>query len=225
MSGASLDEMMSQQRHPDAGGSAGRAIALVVLAVALGVFLLARGFDSADGDSDASGGDTNGASTQAGDGGGDSQDEDADAADDSPDSEDPLGGDDGPPPSTAPTTAPVSTHPPGEVKVATVNGTGESGRAGRTAEALNAQGFVTVAKNAAQSPIADSVIYYRTLYGDDAKSVARVLNASPEVLDEAPRAIMTLIGNPNSPEDLETYNIFVLIGTDDAIPDPNPPAG
>ena len=36
---------------------------------------------------------------------------------------------------------------------------------------------------------------------------------------------MTLIRNPESPENLEDFNIFAVVGTDDAILDPSPPAG
>ncbi|MYJ80911.1 MAG: LytR family transcriptional regulator, partial [Acidimicrobiaceae bacterium] len=125
---------------------------------------------------------------------------------------------------TTTTAPPVVTHLPGEVKVAVMNGTGVRGRAGRTADALNATGFVTAAKNTQQDRVEASVIYYRPGYGDDAKSVASVLGAPPDIITPAPGTIMTLIRNPGEPADLEEFNIFAVVGTDDVILDRDPPA-
>ena len=105
-----------------------------------------------------------------------------------------------------------------------MNGTGVRGRAGRTADTLNATGFVTAAKNTQQDRVEDSVIYYRSGYGDDAKAVASVLGAPPDIITPAPGTIMTLIRNPESPADLEEFNIFAVVGTDNVILDPDPPA-
>ena len=215
---------MSQQGYPSSGGStggsAGRGIVLVVVAVALGAFLLARAFDGAD----------EGASVVTATSevtGTDADDEPEDGQDGETDAENGDLVEDSPAESTttSTTSAPVVTRPPGQVKVATINGTGERGRAGRTADALNAKGFVTAAKNSEKDRIATSVIYWRSGYGDDAKSVANALNASPDALERAPGTIMTLIKNPETPANLADFNIFVLIGTDGAIPDPNPPSG
>ncbi|MYJ82053.1 MAG: hypothetical protein F4046_09600, partial [Acidimicrobiaceae bacterium] len=46
--------MTPQHAQSSGGGSAGRAIVLVVVAVALGAFLLARGFDDSDDSTEAS---------------------------------------------------------------------------------------------------------------------------------------------------------------------------
>ena len=186
---------------------------LVVLAVAVGVFLLARGFDGAD---DAS---TGGGTTASG------------PSDDVDDVEDGEGAENGGTTSTtsssttSTTAPPVVTHPAGEVKVAVLNGTGERGRAGRTAEALNAAGYVTAAKNTEQDRVQRSVIYYKADYGDDAKAVASVLGAPPNIITPAPGTIMTLIRNPETPQDLEDFHVFAVVGTDDVIVDPSPPAG
>lgn len=203
--------MTAPHGHSPGGGSAGRAILLVAVAIALGAFLLARGFDGADDPTAAAG---NGAGrTETG--------------------TDPDDGENGNDPETVVSTTttttttttqpPIVTRPPGEVKVAVANGTGDRGRAGRTAGTLNASGYVTAAKNTEQDRVGESVIYYRPGYGDDAKAVASALGAPADLLTPAPATIMTLIRNP--PQDLETFNIFVVVGTDNVILDPDPVAG
>ena len=190
---------------------------LVIVAVALGALLLARGFDGAD--------DTSASSN------------DDDTAQESTDPDDKGdNGDNGDQPAveeqsttttttTTTTVPPVVTHLPGEVKVAVANGTGERGRASRTAGVLNAGGYVTAAKNTEQDRVSESVIYYRPGYGDDAKAVASALGAPADLLMPAPSTIMTLIRNPETPQDLENFNIFVVVGTDNVILDPDPASG
>ena len=206
--------MTAPHGHSAGGGSAGRAIVLVIVAVGLGALLLARGFDGADDTSASSNGD-------------DTKEETSDPGD---------AGDNGDEPAVDPqetstttttttTVPPVVTHLPGEVKVAVANGTGEKGRASRTAGALNAGGYVTAAKNTEQDRVSESVIYYRPGYGDDAKAVASALGAPADILTPAPSTIMTLIRNPETPQDLETFNIFVVVGTDNVILDPDPASG
>ena len=205
--------MTPQHAHSSGGGSAGRAIVLVIVAVALGAFLLSRGFDGSDDSStDASNDDTEAESSPTGDG--DPEDSpEADATSTTSST------------TTTTTAPPVVTHLPGEVKVAVMNGTGERGRASRTAGTLNASGYVTAAKNTEQDRVEESVIYYKAGYGDDAKAVASVLGAPPDIITPAPGTIRTLIRNPESPENLEDFNIFVVVGNDDVILDPSPPAG
>ena len=204
--------MTAPHGHSAGGGSAGRAILLVAVAIALGAFLLARGFDGAGDTTAATGNGTGQTET------------------------DPDGGENGDDPETVESTTtttttttttqpPIVTRPPGEVKVAVANGTGDRGRAGRTAGILNASGYVTAAKNTQQDRVGESVIYYRPGYGDDAKAVASALGAPPDLLTPAPATIMTLIRNPETPQDLETFNIFVVVGTDNVILDPDPVAG
>ena len=201
--------------HASGGGSAGRAIVLVIVAVALGALLLARGFDGADDTSASSNGDETEKESPSPDDEGDNGDE-------------PGNGDEQSTSTTTTTTTtvpPVVTHLPGEVKVAVANGTGERGRASRTAGVLNADGYVTAAKNTEQDRVSESVIYYRPGYGDDAKAVASALGAPADVLTPAPSTIMTLIRNPETPQDLEDFNIFVVVGSDNAILDPDPASG
>ena len=201
--------MTPQHAQSSGGGSAGRAIVLVIVAVALGAFLLAQGFDDSDDSTGASSGATAAESTS-----------------EDPEDDPEVNGTTSTTTTTTTTTTapPVVTHPPGQVKVAVMNGTGVRGRAGRTADTLNATGFVTAAKNTQQDRVQASVIYYRSEYGDDAKAVASVLGAPPDIIQPAPATIMTLIRSPESPADLEEFHIFAVIGTDDVILDPAPPA-
>lgn len=204
--------MTPQHSHSSGGGSAGRAIVLVIVAVALGAFLLSRGF----GDSD-----DNGTAAPPGDNGAESS-----TNGDAEESSETNGTTSTTTSTTTTTTAPpVVTHLPGEVKVAVMNGTGERGRASRTAGTLNASGYVTAAKNTEQDRVARSVIYYKAGYGDDAKAVASALGAPPDIITPAPGTIMTLIRSPETPENLEDFNIFAVVGTDNVILDPSPPAG
>lgn len=206
--------MTAQHVHSSGGGSAGRAIVLVIVAVALGAFLLARGFGGDDTTTEVAG---NGspASESNGDNG--------DPGEESPNGEQTTSSTTS---TTTTTTAPpVVTHLPGQVKVAVANGTGERGRAARTADVLNAGGYVTAAKNTEQNRVSESVIYYRPGYGDDAKAVASALGAPADLLTPAPSTIMTLIRNPETPPDLENFNIFVVVGSDNAILDPDPVSG
>lgn len=206
--------MTPQHAQSSGGGSAGRAIVLVIVAIALGVFLLARGFGGGDSDDAANSDNGTGETTS----GGDASNGDASDAE----------GTGSPTTSSTTTTTtapPVVTHLPGEVKVAVMNGTGGRGRAGRTADTLNAAGYVTAAKNTQQDRVDRSVIYYRDGYGDDAKAVASVLGAPADIITPAPGTIMTLIRNPETPENLEDFNVYAVVGTDDVILDPAPPAG
>ena len=212
--------MTALHTHSSGGGSAGRAIVLVIVAVALGALLLARGFDGADNTGASSNGD-------------DAEQEPSDRGDKGDNGDNGDNGDepavDEPSTSTTTTTTttvpPVVTHLPGEVKVAVANGTGERDRASRTAGVLNADGYVTAAKNTEQNRVSESVIYYRPGYGDDAKAVASALGAPADILMPAPSTIMTLIRNPETPQDLENFNIFVVVGTDNVILDPDPASG
>ena len=211
---ARVRAMTVPHAHSSGGGSAGRAIVLVIVAVALGALLLARGFDGADDTTVSSNGDDNEQESSGPGGEGDNGDEPA--VDEQSTSTTTT---------TTTTVPPVVTHRPGEVKVAVANGTGEKGRAGRTAGVLNADGYVTAAKNTEQDRVSESVIYYRPGYGDDAKAVASALGAPADLLTPAPSTIMTLIRNPETPQDLENFNIFVVVGTDNVILDPDPVAG
>ena len=191
-----------------AGGAAGRGIVLIVVAVALGAFLLARGFDGAGSTSSA---------TSVGDSGGSG---DTSGADDTPAEDpvttDPVTGDviPGEADDTTSTTRPFATNAPGDVRVAAVNGTGTSGLAGAASNILKVEGYVTGAKNAVASPVEESVIYYQAGFSEDAKAVASALSAPADVIKPAPDNVLSLIG---SPEDVADFDVFVFLGADGVI--------
>lgn len=196
--------------------SAGRGVVLTILAVVIGFYLLAQGFDTAPNAATAD-------STAVDDNdGNNTADDDSPEGDDTSntdnDSETPNGDETDDVTSTSEQllpTPPTVTHPPAEVKVATVNGTGQRGLAGATADKLAARGFVTAAKNAASPPVSASTIYYLPSYGDDAKVVADALSAPANILSLAPANILTLLTNS---DDVADFHIFVVLGTDFLIP-------
>ena len=207
--------MTAQNNYPSSSGSPGRGIVLVVVALALGVLLLARGFDGDDDATDTASTDTSSTAP----------DDEPDEADE--DSESPVvEGEPPPETSVAPTTVPaVVTRPPEQVRVVTINGTGVTGRAGRTADELNVEGYVIAAKNSEQSRVERSVIYFAPGYAGDAAEVARILGVEADIFEQAPATIESLIQNPDTPANLGDFNVFVLIGTDEAIPDPGAAVG
>ena len=175
---------------------------LVIVAIALGVFLLARGFDGSDDATD----DAATPSTES------SSDSNGDPDDDTNETTSTT--------STTTTTTtttvpPPVTHPPNEVKVAAINGKGAPGLAGAAAEELNRLGFTSAAKNAVNFGMEMSVIYYQPGYADDAKALAVALNAPVDILNPAPSTVLTLIRDPS---DVSDFNIFVLLAEDDLIP-------
>ena len=203
--------MTSQHGYPQQGGSAaGRGIVLVIVAIALGVFLLLRGFDGSDDATDkantASEQEPNGDSTED-PGSGD----EGDNGDNTPDSTTSTTSTT----TTSTTVPPPVTHPANEVRVAAINGKGAPGLAGAAAAELNALGYQTKAKNAVNFGMEMSVIYYQPGYSDDAKAIAVAINAPVDILNPAPSTILTLIRDPS---DVSEFNIFILLAEDDLIP-------
>ena len=192
-----------------AGGAAGRGIVLIVVAVALGAFLLARGFDGA--------GSTSSATSVTGDSGdtGDTAGADDTSAEE-PVTTDPETGEEIPaePDDPTDTTRPLATNAPGDVRVAAVNGTGTSGLASAASNILKVEGYVTGAKNAVAFPVEESVIYYQAGFSEDAKAVASALSAPADVIKPAPDNVLSLIG---SPEDVADFDVFVFLGADAVI--------
>ena len=182
---------------------------LVIVAVALGAILLARGFDGSDDDGSVSAASTDTESdSESSEVDGDSEggDDDGDTNPASTTSSS----------TTTPTTAPPPvTHPRGEVKVVAINGKGAPGLASAAADELNALGFTTKAKNAVNFGMKESVIYFQDGYGEDAKSIADELNAPASTLKEVPDNILTLIRDS---DDVSGFNIFILLAEDDLIP-------
>ena len=193
------------------GGAAGRGIVLVIVAIALGAFLLARGFDGSDdggGSADAASTDT-GSDSESSDGDGDSEGGEDDETDPASTTSSTT--------TTTSTAPPPVTHPRGDVKVVAINGKGAPGLAGAATEKLNGLGFTTMAKNAVNFGMTDSVIYYQDGYGEDAKSIADELNAPADILRRAPANILDLVRDS---ADVSDFNIFILLAEDDLIPIP-----
>lgn len=186
-----------------AGGAAGRGIILIVVAVGIGLFLLAKGFD---------GGGTSlivpSSANEASDEPAVEGDEPA-AEGDEPgvEGDEPAVDSDNPP---ATVDEPNTTRPPGEVKVAAVNTTGEPGLASTATGKLDTQGYVTAAKNGVQSDT--SGVYYLAGYSEDAKDVATVLGIPADLIfaTEATDILGRVVNN----DDVTDFHIFIIQGTD-----------
>ena len=189
-----------------AGGAAGRGIILIVVAVAIGLVLLAKGFD---------GGDTSLAVSPAGD---DTSAEPAAEGDEpAAESDEPAAEGDEPAADDGDSTTdtpvePGTTRPPGEVKVAAVNATGEPGLASTAAGKLDTQGYVTAPKNGSTIPTEASTVYYLAGYSEDAKAVASILGIPADLIlpTEADDVLAKVARNEN----VSDFHIFIIQGTD-----------
>ena len=121
--------------------------------------------------------------------------------------------------STVPaTTAPAVDdvlHDNNTVTVMTANGSGTSGEAGRLAEQLSAENYVTDAANA--EPTATTKIYYRPGYVLDARNIATVLAATADLIQLMPEA-PALKAEAATPERAGASQIIIIIGSDLLIP-------
>ena len=184
-----------------AGGAAGRGIVLIVIAVAVGLVLLAKGFDGG-GTSLAvsSGGDGTSAEPSADEPGDTSADDPGDtSADDPGDTSDDGAG-------------PDTTRAPGEVKVAAVNATGEPGLAGTATGKLDTQGYVTAAKNGSTIPTEASTVYYLAGYSEDAKAVATILGIPADLI--FPTDSTEVLAKVAKNENVSDFHVFIIQGTD-----------
>jgi hypothetical protein len=168
-----------------AGAAAGRGVLLVVLALAIGVLLLARALDD-DG------------STQVEAGSGTATTAPADTATTVPPTE-----------TTAPPdTTPAVTHPPAPVKVLVLNGRAIQGIAGANNEVLLTQNFNTLSPDNTPQPVpATQVTYVDPAYAPDAASIASLLGIPPEAVVQADTG--TALGI-----DTKGANVIVVLGTD-----------
>lgn len=181
--------------------AAARGGVLIVIAIVIGVLLLWQGFDGAD----------------------------TTATDDSDTAQTPEEGDQGqqtsttaPPDtsgvsdettSTTTTTVPVVVDPPNSVKVAVLNGRGQTGLAGSRSDHLKTAGYVSIAANADTSDKELSRVYYTPGYADEAELVAVALNGSPSVIEAAPADPLTLVSETYR-EATADYHIYVVLGAD-----------
>ena len=183
--------------------AATRGAILIAIAVVIGVLLLWQGFDGGETtvtppeDTDESGDDMSTdettPTTTAGDGSNQTTPEE-----------------------TTPTTAatvPVSIDPPNSVKVAVLNGRGETGLAGTRSDHLKTAGYVSIAANAVSSDREFSRVYYTPGYEDEAELVAAALNGVPSVIEMAPADPLALVAESGR-EAAIGYHIYVVLGND-----------
>lgn len=189
-----------------AGGAAGRGIILIVVAVGIGLFLLAKGFDGG-GPSLIVPSSANEASDEPATDNGEPADADSDDVSDGGTSDAPTDGSDNPP---ATVDEPNTTRPPGEVKVAAVNTTGEPGLASTATGKLDTQGYVTAAKNGVQSDT--SGVYYLAGYSEDAKEVAKILGIPADLIFATEAA--DILGRVLNDDNVTDFHIFIIQGTD-----------
>jgi len=215
------------------GGAAARGAMLIALALAIGLLLMWRALDDpatavtvTDADAVATDTDADAAAT-------DDAASDATAADDAAATDD-TGGVTAVDPgdgttATEPEQIPEETDPavtepvpgefvqPSEVNVLVANGIGGAGVAGGTADKLIADGYLANAANAPAT--AEGVIFYRPGYDANARAVAEILGAAPDVVQPAPDTVGVAAEAINDGR-LAEANIIVIIGADNAVPAP-----
>lgn len=170
-----------------AGGAGARGLALLAVALVLGIVLLnATDADppgttvSSRGDSDTSGG---------------SDDDDADG--------------EGSAASTTLPVAPVTTasaRAPKDVKVIVANASSTKGAAGGAGDRLKALGFNVLAPTNATA-VPDSAVYFTTGFDRDAAAIAAALQLPPAAVKPMPAP---------PPLDTKDANVAVVLGTNDA---------
>ena len=189
-----------------AGGAAGRGIVLIVIAVAIGLVLLAKGFDGGGTSLAVSpAGDDTSAEPATDESGAASDDESGDVSDDG-------SADDGSGSPAESVDEPDTTRPQGEVKVAAVNATGEPGLAGNATDKLDTQGYVTAAKNASTIPTETSTVYYLAGYSEDAKAIASILGIPADLI--FPTDSADVLAKVAKNENVTDFHVFIIQGTD-----------
>jgi hypothetical protein len=118
-------------------------------------------------------------------------------------------------PATIPPADGGDPRPPGEVNVLVSNGTGGKGVAGEVSDKLIARGYISPSSNAPST--AESVIYYRDTYEDDARAVAQIIGTTADLLRPAADPIAVSPAAINDGR-LDAANIVVIIGNDERIP-------
>ena len=102
--------------------------------------------------------------------------------------------------------APPPTHNRADVRVLVANGSGVCGAAGRLSTALSAQGFNMLAPVNADNPADASAVYYVVEYGADAAMVASLLQVDSSRVLAIPASPPTAPGNAH---------VVIHIGSDD----------
>ena len=165
-----------------------RGIALVIVAAALGIFLIAKSFDSSSGTSVTTGSTTTTATTAVG---GTSST--------------------GPASSTPGATNPqTTTANPGGVHVLVLNAAGVNGAAGRLRDTLKGLGYTAAAATAAKQA-ATTVVYYVDGFKADATNVAAALTLGADSVLLIPNP------PPADAKTLGDNTVVVLLGRDKAV--------
>lgn len=197
-------------------GTGARGLVLVLIAVAIGAFILQQGFDG-DGTTALAGNgeqvDTE-ATAEPSDPPADDPAAPVDGTADDGNGEDDTAVDDGtvdPAPEEGTTTPEPPTNDPArlpaDVKVVVANGAQLNGVAGALTERIGAVGYVTLSPDNAE-PTNDSAIYYKAGAQADAAAVAEILNAS-DVQQLPLPGDGTVPGNV----DLRDADVYILIGS------------
>lgn len=198
------------------GGAAARGAMLIALALVIGLVLMAFALDDPDTEIVAGESTTDEVTTDTT---ADDASDDATTTDTTADGDvDPTGT------TTAPATIPPVTEPvgdgpraPSEVNILVANGTGGRGIAGALADTLIADGYIANAANAPST--AAGVIYYRQGYADDARAIAGILGAAPDILTPAPGdGTIAVAAEAISDGRLAQANVVVIVGADNAVP-------
>lgn len=204
------------------GGAAARGAMLIALALVIGLVLMAFALDDQGSEitsGDSASADTTTDTSDTGDGTdadtGDGNDTDPGTSDTAVDVVDP--GDTAAPETIPPVVEGDGPRPPAEVNILVANGTGGRGIAGSLADKLIADGYIAKAANAPST--AAGIIYYRQGYADDARAVATILGAPPDILTQAP-GDGTIAVAPEAVADgrLTDANVIVIVGADNAVP-------
>jgi len=82
---------------------------------------------------------------------------------------------------TSTTTAASKGHNPAQVAILVANGSGVKGAAARIAQTLAASNYVLKPSTNTKTPASSSVVYYAAGYDNDAKAIARLLTPQPAV--------------------------------------------
>jgi hypothetical protein len=108
-------------------------------------------------------------------------------------------------------------RPASEVTVLVANGTGGKGVAGSVSDKLKARSYIANAANAPST--AEAVIYYRVGYDADARAIAEILGAPPDIIKPAPGdGTIKVAAGAISDGRLTSANVVVIIGNDNNIP-------
>jgi hypothetical protein len=119
---------------------------------------------------------------------------------------------------TAPPVTPT-THPPAAVPVLVANGSGTRGGAGNVTAKLVPFAYATLpAADADRSDYAESKIYYREGFAEDARAIARQLGvAEPVDAIIEPMPATPPVRGTNGTANAAQAQVLVLLGTDNVI--------